>query len=169
MRIDEIVNSIQGLGVELEEKEIVEKVIRSLPMIYNPNISTLEYREDLDKITIEELYGILIAYEMRIGKDNSQMREVDFKTSEVPKKYKTKIQSEYFDDEEALLVKNIKTGIGKYKRKLPLKCFKTGGIGDFASEFPYLKHEDDYEHPKDSKKNKIIFNKNKKKTFYSWE
>ena len=40
-RIVEIVNEIQGLGAELEEKEIVEKVLRSLPMIYNPNISTL--------------------------------------------------------------------------------------------------------------------------------
>ena len=43
-RIDEIVNAIQGLGAYLKEKEIVEKVLRSLPMIYNPNISTLEYR-----------------------------------------------------------------------------------------------------------------------------
>ena len=41
-RIDEVINEIQGLGVELEEKEIVEKVLRSLPMLYNPKISTLE-------------------------------------------------------------------------------------------------------------------------------
>ena len=43
-RIDEIVNVIQGLGAELEEIEIVEKVISSLPMIYSPKISTLEDR-----------------------------------------------------------------------------------------------------------------------------
>ena len=43
-RIDEIVNAIKGLGEELKEKEIVEKVLRSLPLIYNPNISTLEDR-----------------------------------------------------------------------------------------------------------------------------
>ena len=40
-RIDEVINAIQGVGSKLEEKEIVEKVLRSLPMIYNPNISTL--------------------------------------------------------------------------------------------------------------------------------
>ena len=32
-RIDEIVNAIQGLGAEVEENEIVEKALRSLPMI----------------------------------------------------------------------------------------------------------------------------------------
>ena len=68
-------------------------------MIYNPKISTLEDREDLEKLTMEELYGILLAYEMRIGKDNSQKKEADFKSSKVAKKSKTKIQSKDFDDE----------------------------------------------------------------------
>ena len=39
-------------------------------MIYNPNISTLEDRESIEKIAMKELHGILIDYEMRIGKDN---------------------------------------------------------------------------------------------------
>ena len=39
--INEIINAIQGQGEELKEKEIVEKVLRSLPMIYNPNIYSL--------------------------------------------------------------------------------------------------------------------------------
>ena len=102
----------------MKEKEIVEKVLISLPMIYNPNISILEDREDLDKITMEKLYGILVAYEMRIGKENSQKKEANFKESKVTKKYKTKIQSEGSDDEETLLVKNIMRGTSKYKEKL---------------------------------------------------
>ena len=63
-------------------------------MIYNPKISTLDDRENIDKLTMEELYGILIAYEMRIGKDNSQKKEATFKASKVAKKSKTKIQLE---------------------------------------------------------------------------
>ena len=74
-------------------------------MIYNLNISTLQDREDLNKLTMEELYGILIAYEMRIGQDNSQKKEAAFKASKVAKKSKKNIQSEESDDEEALLVK----------------------------------------------------------------
>ena len=115
---------------------------------------------------MEELYGILVSYEMRIEQDNSQKKEATFKASKVAKKSKTKIQSEDFDDEEAL-VKHIKRGTGKYKGKLPLKCFNCGGIGHFASKFPYPKQEDDEECPEDSKKNNMIFKKkNKKKTFY---
>ena len=98
-RIDEIPNAIQGIGVELEEIEIVEKVLRSLPMIYNPKISTLEGRENLDKLTMNELYGILIAYEMRIDQDNSQKKEVIFKASKVAKISKIRIKSEVSDDE----------------------------------------------------------------------
>jgi hypothetical protein len=42
LRIDEIVNAIIGLGEEIEESIIVQKVLRSLPMIFDPKISTLE-------------------------------------------------------------------------------------------------------------------------------
>jgi hypothetical protein len=36
-------------------------------MRYDANVSTLEDREDLEKITMDELHGMLIAYEMRTG------------------------------------------------------------------------------------------------------
>ena len=67
-----------------------------------------------------------------------------------------------------MMKKHIKRGIGKYKGKLPLKCFNCGEIGHFASKFPYPKQEYDDECPKDSKKNKGIFKqKNKKNIFHS--
>ena len=40
-RIDNLVNTIKGLGVELPDDELVEKVQRTLPMTYNPKVSTL--------------------------------------------------------------------------------------------------------------------------------
>ena len=146
-----MVNAIQGIGDDMEEREMVENVLRSLPMICNPNIYALEDRENLDKLAMEELYGILIAYEMRIEQDNSQKKEATFKTSD---KSKAKIQLGNSDDEEALLVKNIKRGTGKYKGKLPLICFNCGEIGQYASKFPNHKQEDNDECPKDSNKNK---------------
>ena len=36
-------------------------------MAYNPKVSTLEDRKDTEKVTLDELYGILIVYELRIG------------------------------------------------------------------------------------------------------
>jgi hypothetical protein len=65
LRVDEIVNAIIGLGEEIEESVIVQNILRSLPMRFNPKISALEERSDLDSISMDELHGIFIAYEMR--------------------------------------------------------------------------------------------------------
>jgi hypothetical protein len=53
------------LGEEIKESVIVQKVLRSLPMRYEPNISALEERSDLNSISMDELHGIFRAYEMR--------------------------------------------------------------------------------------------------------
>jgi hypothetical protein len=44
LRVDEIVNVIKGLGEEIKGSIIVQKVLRSLPMRFDPKISTLEER-----------------------------------------------------------------------------------------------------------------------------
>jgi hypothetical protein len=58
LRVDETVNAIIGLGEEIEESVIVQKVVRYLPMRFNPKISTLEERSDLNSISMDELHGI---------------------------------------------------------------------------------------------------------------
>jgi hypothetical protein len=56
LRVDETVNTIIGLGEEIEESVIVQKVLRSLPMRFNPKISALEERSDLNSISMDELH-----------------------------------------------------------------------------------------------------------------
>jgi hypothetical protein len=65
LRVDETMNAIIGLGEEIEESVIVQKVLRSLPMRFKPKISTLEERSDLNSISMDELHGIFTTYEMR--------------------------------------------------------------------------------------------------------
>jgi hypothetical protein len=74
LRVNETVNAIIGLGEEIEESVIVQKVLRSLPMIFNPKISTLEERLDLNSISMDELHGIFTAYEMRIEQENPYVK-----------------------------------------------------------------------------------------------
>jgi hypothetical protein len=90
LHVDDIVNTIRGLGEEVKETIIVQKVLRSLPSRFNPKISSIEEIHDLDNLTMDELHGILTAYEMRIEQDkptNPSRKEATFKES---KKIKTK-------------------------------------------------------------------------------
>jgi hypothetical protein len=81
LRVDETVNVIIGFGEEIEESVIVQKVLRSLPMRFNPKISTLEEISDLNSISMDELHGILTAYEMRTEQENPNVKEATFKAS----------------------------------------------------------------------------------------
>ena len=72
---------------------------------------------------------------MRTGLNESSRKEATFKAS-------SKNQSENLDDEEALFIKKLEKGTGKYKGKLPLKYFNCGRIGHFASKCTYPKQYD---------------------------
>ena len=101
-------------------------------MVYNPKVSTLEDREDINKLTLDELYGILIAYQLRIGRENQSKEETTFKVLKKIEAQKSKLESssqeEYYDEEEANFIKKLQKGSGKYKDKWPFKCFKCGTV-----------------------------------------
>jgi hypothetical protein len=151
LQVDEIVNAIIGLGEEIEEFVIFQKVLRSIPMRFNPKISALEERSDLMSISMDELHGIFIAYEMRTEQENLDVKEVTFKASKSSKQ-KKKEQEEYNsssdvlkDDEEvANFVKILNKGAnGRYIGKIPLICFNCDGIGNFANKCPHKKKRND--------------------------
>ena len=48
-------------------------------MRYEPKVSTLEEWDGLKKVTMNELHGILIAYEMRTWQNGSSRKEAAFK------------------------------------------------------------------------------------------
>jgi hypothetical protein len=78
LRVDETVNAIIGLGEEIKESIIVQRVLRSLPMRFDPKMSTLEERADLGSTSMDELHGIFIAYEIRTEQENPEIKEEAF-------------------------------------------------------------------------------------------
>ena len=52
LRIDEVVNAIKGLGEQIEEYDIVSKVIRSILPKFETKISTLEEKKRFLKMTL---------------------------------------------------------------------------------------------------------------------
>ena len=64
--IDEITNILEGLGEPIDEKTIIWKILRTLPGRFNPKVSVSKYNANLEKLSKEELNGVIIAYEMRL-------------------------------------------------------------------------------------------------------
>jgi hypothetical protein len=175
LRVDETVNAIIGLGEEIKESVIVQKVLRSLPMRFDPKISTLEEREDLDSISMDELHGIFTAYEMRTEQENPDIKEASFKASKRSKKKGKQKEKEHSnnsdiseDDEEvANFVRRLNKGTNdRYKGKIPLICFNCDGIGHFANKCPHKKNkrnDEDYSNRKQTYKGKRTIKKDFKK------
>jgi hypothetical protein len=92
-------------------------------------------------MTMDELHGSLIAYEMRTCTENDQSnKEASFKSIKKTKdkEHKAEEKSGYdSDEEEAHFVRNIKRGTKKYKGKLPFKCFNCGRVGHYDKKFPF--------------------------------
>ena len=86
---------------------------------------------------MDQLPGNLTAYEIRHPKGNSNVREASFKADKcIEMKEGT---SSCSDEEEAKIFRIL--DIGKYKGKLPFKCFNYGRVGHYASKFPHKKLE----------------------------
>jgi hypothetical protein len=157
LRVDETVNAIIGLGEEIKESVIVQKVLRSLPMRFDPKISTLEERSYLNSISMDELHGIFTTYEMETEQKNPDIKEATFKASKKSKQ-KGKQKEEHsnnsdiseYDEEVANFVKRLNKGTdGRYRGKIPLICFNCDGIGHFSNKCPYKKKRNDEGYSKD--------------------
>ena len=121
---------------------------------------------------MDELYGILIAYELRLGIDNLPKGEAAFKV--IKKKNQNKKSQTNHDEEEANFVKKLQKGSRKQKGKLPFKFFNCGRIGHFQAKCPYPEEESEHEDDKNKqhkKEGKFHHKKNYKgkKNFYSKE
>eukprot|EP00253_Pinus_taeda_P030273 PITA_30273 len=118
--IDEIVNCMKNLGEEIKEAFVVEKVMRSLSSKFESKFFAIEEKENLQKITMSQLHGILTAYEMRKG-GPSDIRESAFKASGKGDSYDSGHMSE--EEEESNFVKNLQRGAGRFRGKLPFQMF----------------------------------------------
>ncbi|TXG52474.1 hypothetical protein EZV62_021643 [Acer yangbiense] len=89
-RLMKVVNQIRLLGEELTERIIVEKVLVSVPKIFESKVSSLEDSEDISQLTLIEVINALQAFE--------QMRAIRFEGQQA------QIAENQEQDEEKLFV-----------------------------------------------------------------
>ena len=74
-----MVTQIRSHGETLEERRLVEKVLRSLPSRFDVIVTTIEETKDLSKFTVDELHASLMTHEQRLGRSVNPSLEHAFK------------------------------------------------------------------------------------------
>jgi hypothetical protein len=99
--------------------------------------------KDLEKMTMEELHGILVTYEMRIEQDNPTRASIIESIFNASKKKKMKecktsdCLDSKLDEQEANFVRKLKS---RYKGNIPFKFFSCGKTRHFSYKFPYARN-----------------------------
>ncbi|KAG6512625.1 hypothetical protein ZIOFF_030750 [Zingiber officinale] len=73
---------MKGCGDTIQDKRIVKKVLRSLPLKFDYVDAVIEESKDLSNMTIYELTDSLLAHEQRINRSNAQSTEQAFKSKQ---------------------------------------------------------------------------------------
>lgn len=94
-RVAEIVNQIKGCGDTIEDKKVIEKVLRSLPPKFDHVVAAIEESKDLSAMSMYQLTGSLLAHEQRINKSSHQPVEQAFQSK---LSFSEKKSSRYDDD-----------------------------------------------------------------------
>ena len=79
-KVTEVVNQIRSLGDIIEDRKVVQKVLRSLPTNYDHVVTAIEESKDLFTYTFSELMSSLQVHEERMNRSSIQPLEQAFQT-----------------------------------------------------------------------------------------
>ncbi|CAH9126268.1 unnamed protein product [Cuscuta epithymum] len=68
-RFTNIINELSALGREITVEDQVRKILRSLPQVWKPKTTAIEEAKDLSTMTLEDLTGSLLTYELGLQEE----------------------------------------------------------------------------------------------------
>ena len=73
-----LVTQIKSLGDTLEERRIVEKILRNMSTRFDAIVVAIKEKNDLSHFSLDELHASLISHEHRLNREtNSSLVKVD--------------------------------------------------------------------------------------------
>ncbi|XP_057756290.1 uncharacterized protein LOC130975519 [Arachis stenosperma] len=162
-RFSIIINNLDAMGRSYSEETLVRKILRSLTKKWEVKSTAISERNDLIKITYDELRGKLLAYET-----THMSQDKDDKKKSIALKSRMTAQGEEsddsFSDEEMVLFARKMRRLLRYKNKgkgsssskdakkdqVKLTCHHCKEPGHFKSDCPQLKKGEKFK--KDKKK-----------------
>ncbi|KAK5813068.1 hypothetical protein PVK06_028514 [Gossypium arboreum] len=65
-RFTNIINGLKSCGKTYPNKEVVRKMLRSLPKAWEAKVTAIEETKNLKALSLDELIGSLLTHEIRI-------------------------------------------------------------------------------------------------------
>eukprot|EP00253_Pinus_taeda_P016931 PITA_16931 len=75
-----LVTQMRTHGETIEDRRIVEKILRALPSKFDAIVTTIEETKDLSSFSVDELHASLITHEQRLSRNQNSSLEQAFKT-----------------------------------------------------------------------------------------
>eukprot|EP00253_Pinus_taeda_P010559 PITA_10559 len=75
-----LITQMRTHGENIEERRIVEKILRVLPSKFDAIVTTIEETKDLSNFSVDELHASLITHEQRLSRNENSSLEQAFKT-----------------------------------------------------------------------------------------
>ncbi|MQL91589.1 hypothetical protein Taro_024204 [Colocasia esculenta] len=95
-RFTDITNGLAGLGKTCDIRDMVRKILRSLPGSWTPKVTAIEEANDLRRMSLEKLIGSLMAHGInmeRLGESSSRKKHSNTLKGEVMEKIGQPIRS----------------------------------------------------------------------------